>query len=71
MNTLPPWLCNGEALMCLIGFNAQQVRRGGFQQGAATRQGPRHVGDLCPDRLGEETMRLNVRYLEALFQSVI
>ncbi len=57
--------------MRLVGFNAQQVRQGVCQRGAATRQGPRTTGPICPDTLAENIVQLNVRDLEALFNGVI
>src|SRR5919198_4191485 len=71
MNALPPLLFSDEALMRLVGFNAQQVRRGVCQRGAATRQGPRTAGPICPDTLAENIVQLNLRDLEALFNGVI
>src|SRR5262249_48331828 len=38
MNALPALLFSDEALMRLVGFNAQQVRQGVCQRGAAQRQ---------------------------------
>jgi hypothetical protein len=49
MHALPPLLCSDEALMRLVGFKAQPVRQGVCQRGAATRQGPRTTGPMCPD----------------------
>jgi hypothetical protein len=71
MNALPALLFSDEALMRLVGFNAQQVRHGVCQRGAATRQGPRTEGPICPDTLAENIVKLNVRDLEALFNCVI
>src|ERR671924_2232309 len=71
MNALPALLFSDEALMRLVGFNAQQVRRGVCQRGAATRQGPRTAGPICPDTLAENIVQLNLRDLEALFNGVI
>jgi hypothetical protein len=71
MNALPPLLFSDEALMRLVGFNAQQVRRGVCQRGAAKRQGPRTAGPICPDTLAENIVQLNVRDLEALFNRII
>ncbi len=39
MNALPALWFSDEALMHLVGFNAQQVRQEVCQRGAATRQG--------------------------------
>ena len=71
MNSLPPLLFSDEALMRLVGFNAQQVRQGVCQRGAATRQGPRTTGPICPDTLAANIVQLNVRDLEVLFNRVI
>jgi Transposase DDE domain len=71
MNALPPLLFSDEALMRLVGFNAQQVRQGVCQRGAATRQGPRATGPICPDTLAANIVQLNVRDLEVLFNHVI
>jgi hypothetical protein len=71
MNALPALLFSDEALMRLVGFNAQQVRRGVCQRGAATRQGPRTAGPICSDTLADNIAKLNLRDLEALFNAVI
>ena len=71
MNALPVLLFSDEALMRLVGFNAQQVRYGVCQRGAAHRQGPRTEGPICPEALAENIVKLNVRDLEALFNRVI
>jgi hypothetical protein len=52
--------------MRLVGFNAQQVRQGVCQRGAATRQGPRPTGPICPDTLAAHIVQLHVRELEGL-----
>jgi hypothetical protein len=66
LNALPPLLFSDEALMRLVGFNAHQVRQGVCQRGAATRQGPRTTGPLCPDTLAAHIVQLHRRDLEAL-----
>jgi Transposase DDE domain len=71
MNALPVLLFSDEALMRLVGFNAQQVRQGVCQRGAATRQGPRNAGPICSDTLADNIVKLNLRDLEALFNGVI
>jgi hypothetical protein len=71
MNALPPLLFSDEALMRLVGFNAQQVRQGVCQRGAATRHRPRTTGPICPDTLAANIVQLNVRDLEGLFNRVI
>jgi hypothetical protein len=71
MNALPALLFSDEALMRLVGFNAQQVRQGVCQRGAATRQGPRTTGPICPDALAENIVKLSLRDLEAMFNGVI
>jgi hypothetical protein len=71
MHALPALLCSDEALMRLVGFNAQQVRQGVCQRGAAQRRGPRLTGPICPDTLADNIVKLHVRALEALFNGVI
>jgi hypothetical protein len=71
MQALPPLLFSDEALMRLVGFNAQQVRHGVCQRGAAARQGPRTTGPICPEALADNIVKLNLRDLEALFNRVI
>jgi hypothetical protein len=71
MHALPALLFSDEALMRLVGFNAQQVRQGVCQRGAAKRQGPRTRGPICPDALADNIVKLNVRDLEAWFNGVI
>jgi hypothetical protein len=44
-----PLLFSDEAVMQLVGFNAQQGRQGICQRGAARRQGERSSGPICPD----------------------
>jgi hypothetical protein len=71
MHALPALLFSDEALMRLVGFNAQQVRHGMCQRGAAQRQGPRTRGPICPDALADNIVKLNIRDLEVLFNSAI
>jgi hypothetical protein len=71
MNALPVLLFSDEALMQLVGFNAQQVRQGICQRGATTRQGARTPGPICPDTLAENIVKLNLRDLEAVFNGSI
>jgi Transposase DDE domain len=71
MNALPALLFSDEALMQLVGFNAQQVRDGGCQRGAAKRQGAREPGPICPDTLAKQSVRLNLRALESVFHGAI
>jgi hypothetical protein len=74
LESMPAWpalLCSDEALMRLVGFNASQVRHGVCQRGAATRQGPRTTGPICPDALADNIVTLHMRDLEALFNGVI
>jgi hypothetical protein len=71
MKALPPLLFSDEALLRLVGFKAHQVRHGVCQRGAATRQGPRTTGPLCPDTLAANSVQLNIRDLEVLFTPVI
>jgi Transposase DDE domain len=53
MHALPALLFSDEALMQLVGFNAQQVRHGVCQRGASKRQRPRTEGPICPDTLAK------------------
>jgi hypothetical protein len=71
MNALPALLFSDKALMRLVGFNAQQVRQGVCQRGAATRRGPRTAGPICSDTLADNIVKLNLRDLEVLFNGVI
>jgi hypothetical protein len=71
MNALPPLLFSDEALMQLVGFNAQQVRQGICQRGATKRQGERSLGPICPDTLANHIVTLNLRDLEAVFNGSI
>ena len=71
MNALPALLFSDEALMQLVGFNAQQVRHGVCQRGAAKRQHPRTEGPICPDTLANNIVQLNLRDLAAWFNGTI
>jgi hypothetical protein len=71
INALPTLLFSDEALMRLVGFNAQQVRQGICQRGAAKRQGERHPGPICPDTLAKNLVKWNLRQLEAVFNGAI
>jgi hypothetical protein len=57
--------------MRLVGFHAQQVRQGVCQRGAATRQGPRTTGPICPDTWAAHIVALQLRDLEAWCNGVI
>jgi hypothetical protein len=70
-NALPALLFSDEALMRLVGFNAQQVRHGVCQRGSAKRQHPRTEGPICPDTLAHHIAQLNLRDLEAWFNGTI
>jgi Transposase DDE domain len=71
MNALPALLFSDEALMRLVGFNAQQVRHGVCPRGAARRQGPRTEGPIGPEALAKHLVQLNLRDLEAWFNGTI
>jgi hypothetical protein len=71
MNALPSLLFSDEALMQLVGFNAQQVRQGICQRGATKRQGERLPGPICPDTLAKNIVKWNLRDLEAVFNGAI
>jgi hypothetical protein len=64
MKARPALLCSDEALLPWVGFNAQQVRYGVCQRGAAKRQCPRTVGPICPEPLANNLGQLNLRDLE-------
>src|SRR6266498_1666113 len=59
IDALPRLLFSDEALMPLVGFNAQQVRQGICQRGATTRQGERAPGPICPDTLAKNLVQWN------------
>ena len=65
MNALPALLFSDEALMRLVGFNAQHVRHGVCQHGAANRQGLRPEGTIGPEAPATPLVQLNLRDLEA------
>jgi Transposase DDE domain len=71
INSLPPLLLSDEAVMQLVGFNAQQVRQGVCQRGTGTRQGERAPGPICPDTLAKNIVKLNLQDLEAVFNGAI
>jgi Transposase DDE domain len=71
INALPSLLFSDEALMQLVGFNAQQVRQGICQRGATKRQGKRAPGPMCPDTLAKNIVKWNLRDLEAVFNGSI
>ena len=71
INALPRLLFSDEALMQLVGFNAQQVRQGICQRGATTRQGERLPGPICPDTLAKNIVKWHLRDLERVFNGAI
>jgi hypothetical protein len=71
MNALPSLLFSDEAVMQLVGFNAQQVRQGICQRGVTKRQGERLPGPICPDTLAKNIVKWNLRDLEAVFNGAI
>jgi Transposase DDE domain len=71
MPAVPALLFSDEALMRLVGFNTHQVRHGVCQRGAGRRQEPRTTGPICPEALADTIVQLNLRDLEALFNSGI
>jgi hypothetical protein len=71
INSLPALLFSDEALLRLVGFNAQQVRQGVCQRGVAKRQGARAPGPICPDTLAQKIVKLSLRDLEAVFNGAI
>jgi len=71
MNALPSVLFSDEALMQLVGFNAQQVRQGICQRGTTKRQGERAPGPMCPDTLAKNIVKWNWQDLEVVFHGSI
>jgi Transposase DDE domain len=71
MNALPSLLFSDEALMQLVGFNAQQVRDGVCQRGATKRQAEREPGPICPDTLANNIVKWHLRDLEGVFNGAI
>jgi hypothetical protein len=71
INALPALLFSDEALMQLVGFNAQQVRDGVCQRGTTKRQGERALGPICPDTLAKNIVKWDLRQLEAVFNGAI
>jgi Transposase DDE domain len=71
MNALPALLRSDEALMQLVGLNAQQVRQGVCQRGARRRQGERPPGPGGPDTLARNVVKLHLRQLEVLCTGAI
>src|SRR5215472_3470145 len=71
MNALPALLFSDEALMQLVGFNAQHVRQGVCQRGAAKRQGERTPAPISPETLAKNIVKLNLRDLEMVFNGAI
>src|SRR5215831_4069810 len=71
MNALPALRFSEEALMRLVGFNAQQVRQGVCPRGAAPRQGARTAGPMCPETLADHLVQLHRRDLAAWCNEVI
>ena len=59
MRALPPLLFREGALRRWVGFNAQQVRQGSWQRGAAKRPGPRTAGPIGPETLAPPSVKLN------------
>jgi hypothetical protein len=71
MNALPSLLFSDEGLMQLVGFNAQQVREGVCERGAAKRQGERTPGPISAETLANNIVKLNLQELEAIFNGAI
>jgi hypothetical protein len=71
LKALPRWRVRDEAIMPLVGFNAQQVRQGLGQRGATKRQGERLPGPICPDTLAKNIVKWHVRDLEAVCNGAI
>jgi hypothetical protein len=66
IKALPRSRFSDEAVMQLVGFNAQPVRPGICQRGASMRQGERAPGPIGPDTLANNIVTWNLRALEAV-----
>jgi hypothetical protein len=71
MHALPHVVLSDEALLRLVGFNAQQVRQGICQRGVTKRPGARPPGPLGADPLAKNIVKLHLRALEALFHGAM
>lgn len=71
INALPSLLFSDEALMQLVGFNAQQIRDGVCQRGASKRQDERSPGPICLDTLANNIVKWHLRHLKAVFNGSI
>jgi Transposase DDE domain len=71
LHALPALLFSDDALLQLVGFNAQQVRQGMCQRGAAKRQGERTLGPISPETVANNIVKLNLRDLETVFNGAI
>lgn len=71
MHALPALLCSDEALMPLVGCNAQHVRQGVGPPGAAPRQGERTPGPISPETLAHTIVTRNWRDLESVVKGAI
>jgi hypothetical protein len=71
IKALSSLLFSDEALMRLVGFNAQQVRQGICQRGATKRQEERAPGLMCPATLAKNIVKWHVGDLEAMFNGAI
>jgi len=71
MPALPALLCSAAALMRVVGFQTQQVRRGVCQRGAAKQQRPRPEGPISAAALANHMVQLHLRDLEAWFNGTV
>ena len=71
MQALPALGCSDDARMPWVGCKAQQVRHGVCQRGAATRQGARAPGPMCPETLAKPLVRLHLQALESVFHGAM
>jgi hypothetical protein len=71
LNALPSLLVSDEALMPLVGFNAQQGRDGVCQRGGTKRQGERPPGPMCPDTLAKNIVKWQLPDLEVVFNGAM
>jgi hypothetical protein len=71
MNALPALVCSDAALRQRVGFQAQHVRQGVCQRGAATRQGERTPGPSSPATLANPRVKRTVRALACVVKGAM
>ncbi len=71
MHALPPLLFNNQALLLLVGFNAQQVAEGCTRRGDDRRRHKRKQGPLTPQCLAQNISALPAAQMETVFTGVV